>query len=301
MATIKYVPLEEELKRNPELRKEDIEALREWCEKQPHLPKMTDSELVIFLHSNYYLMEPTKSTIENYYTSRTHLPEFFSNRDPIGSKELREAMKIGIYAPMERTTKEGYRVFFLKLLDLEPTNFVYNDVQRLYNMIVDLFNISHGTSTGIVILIDTKGLSFGYAARFTPLGIQKYLYYLQEAFPVRLKGIHFMNAVPVVEIILSMVRPFLRQELVEILYVHSKKETLEKFVPMEILPNEVGGTAGPIAELRENCNKELEKHRSWFIEEEATRRVNESIRPGKGKTATDLFGAEGSFKKLDID
>lgn len=76
---------------------------------------------------------------------------------------------------------------------------------------------------------------------------------------------------------------------------------MEKFVPMEILPNEVGGKAGPIDELRKNCYKELEEHRAWFIEEEATKRVNESTRPGKGKTATDLFGAEGSFKKLDID
>ena len=93
--TIKFVPVEEELKKNSELRKEDLKTLREWCEKQPHLPKITDNELVIFLHSNYYLMERTKSTIENYYTSRTHLPEFFATRDPLGSKGLRGAMDLG--------------------------------------------------------------------------------------------------------------------------------------------------------------------------------------------------------------
>ena len=76
---------------------------------------------------------------------------------------------------------------------------------------------------------------------------------------------------------------------------------MAKFVPLEILPNESGGKAGAIEELRQNCYKDMEEHRTWFLEEEATRRVNESLRPGKGKTATDLFGAEGSFKKLDID
>ena len=67
------------------------------------------------------------------------------------------------------------------------------------------------------------------------------------------------------------------------------------------MPNEAGGKAGPVDEIRKNCYKELEDHKTWFIEEEATRRVNESLRPGKGKSATDLFGTEGSFKKLNID
>lgn len=47
--------------------------------------------------------------------------------------------------------------------------------------------------------------------------------------------------------------------------------------------------------------KKLEDHRDWFLDEEIRAKVDESKRPGKGKTATDLFGVEGSFKKLDID
>lgn len=88
MALIKFVPVEEEMKKNPELKNEDIQALRDWCQKQPHLPEITDSELVLFLHSNYYRLEPTKSTIDTFYSVRTHVPEFFSNRDPVISKDF---------------------------------------------------------------------------------------------------------------------------------------------------------------------------------------------------------------------
>lgn len=91
---MKRITLEEEMKKNSQLKLSDIQLLREWCEKQSHLPKIEDSFLALFLHSNYYQIEPTKNTIENYYTVRTHLPEFFCNRDPLGQKELRQAFKV---------------------------------------------------------------------------------------------------------------------------------------------------------------------------------------------------------------
>lgn len=94
MSIMKRITLEDEMKKNPQLKLSDIQLLREWCEKQPHLPKIEDSFLALFLHSNYYQMEPTKNTIENYYTTRTHLPELFCNRDPLGQKELRQAFKV---------------------------------------------------------------------------------------------------------------------------------------------------------------------------------------------------------------
>lgn len=94
MSIIKSVTFEEEMRKNPQLKLSDIQSLREWCEKQPHLPKIEDFFLVLFLHRKYYQMEPTKNTIENYYTLRTHMPEFFCNRDPLEEKGLRQAFKV---------------------------------------------------------------------------------------------------------------------------------------------------------------------------------------------------------------
>lgn len=86
--------LEDELKKNPEIKMSDIEMLREWCEKQQHLPKPSDLHLIMFLHSNHYSMEAAKNTVENFFTIRSHVPEYFANRDPLGSKELRQAFNV---------------------------------------------------------------------------------------------------------------------------------------------------------------------------------------------------------------
>lgn len=92
MSVMKMITLEEEMEKNPRMKLSDIQLLREWCEKQPHLPKVEDNFLALFLHANDYQMEATKNTIENYYTIRTHSPEF-SNRDPL-QKELQQTSKV---------------------------------------------------------------------------------------------------------------------------------------------------------------------------------------------------------------
>lgn len=94
MSPVKRISYEEEKKKNPELKDSDVQILKDWATKQPHLPKISDVEYVLFLHSNYYSIEAAKHTIEEYYTSRTHMPEFFSDRDPCGTKELREIFNV---------------------------------------------------------------------------------------------------------------------------------------------------------------------------------------------------------------
>lgn len=44
----------------------------------------------------------------------------------------------------------------------------------------------------------------------------------------------------------------------------------------------------------------LEKYRDYLLEDQK-HLVDESKRPGKPKSSAELFGAEGTFKKLDLD
>lgn len=301
MSLIKGVSFEEELRKNPELKESDIEILREWLKKQPHLPQISNTELALFLHSNYYRLEPTKATIDTYYTVRTHVPEFFSNRDPLGSKNLRQALNVVIQTPLKLTSKEGHKIVFCKLMDCDPSHYVYNDCMKYFLMTVDLWLATEGTGPGHIILVDMEGVTFGHAGRLSPMGLKKFLYYLQDGLPVRLKGLHFMNTSAVMDVILNMMKPFMKKELLEVLHVHPTKETLLKFLPIEALPNELGGSAGKLKDLHEAEIQKIDDHREWFRHEEATMRVNESLRPGKGKTVSDIFGVEGSFKKLEID
>lgn len=113
-------------------------------------------------------------------------------------------------------TKEGYKLIYGRLIDYEPSRFVYNDIMKYFSMVIDLWLYTEGTAEGHIIIIDMIGVTFAHAARLNPLGIKKYLYYLQEAIPIRLKGLHFINTNAVMDIILSMMKPFMKKELMNV-------------------------------------------------------------------------------------
>jgi len=90
-------------------------------------------------------------------------------------------------------TKEGYKLVYTRLTDYEPSHFVYNDIMKYFSMVVDLWLYTEGTAKGHIIIVDMAGVTFAHAGRLNPIGIKKFLHYLQEAIPIRLKGLHFIN------------------------------------------------------------------------------------------------------------
>lgn len=118
--------------------------------------------------------------------------------------------------PLKQLTKEGYTIFLGKLIDFEPSNYVYNHNMKFMNMAMDLWLYSTGTTKGHILLFDVQKVTLGYAARLSPMGLKKFLYYLQEGMPVRLKGLHFMNTTAAMDVILGMMKPFMKKELTDI-------------------------------------------------------------------------------------
>lgn len=50
----------------------------------------------------------------------------------------------------------------------------------------------------------------------------------------------------------------------------------------------------------EQWREKLREYTPWFKEQEE-KKANEALRPGSPKTADDLFGMDGTFRKLTID
>ncbi|KAL1404042.1 hypothetical protein pipiens_019094 [Culex pipiens pipiens] len=258
----------------------DIETIKTWLTTQPHLPEVSDIDVHRFLHSNYYDVEETKVTIENFYTMRTRFRDLFSNPDLL-CDELQNAMAIADFTPLPQATPEGYKVVIFRLADTDPSHFSQKNLLRFFSVCMQQFLKEDGMAKGHVTINDMTGVSLGHMKRLALFPTKNYMTFIQEAAPIRLKGMHMVNIVPFVDKVMTLVKPLMKRELYEMVHLHQHKESLFPFVPQECLPAEYGGKAGTFKELRDNFYAKLLANREHYIRYELDNRVDDSKRPAQ--------------------
>ncbi|KAM3956785.1 alpha-tocopherol transfer protein-like [Aphomia sociella] len=295
-------PLEEEYKKKTGVTPADVSNLRQWLQTQPHLPAehISDLDLILSYHCCEHSSEVAKQVLDLNLTLRSLFGNLFKDRI-VDDKIVATYNKVLLH-PLEVRTKDEYAVIYTRLLDYDSKTFVFAENVRALFMIIDLWQYKTGTWPGIVILIDLDRITLGHLARLDLQTVQQFLYYLQEAMLVKVKGLHFLNAPSFMDRLMMIIKPFLKKNLLEVLHIHQiGSRTLEEFVPMRGLPKEAGGEYKSLKECRDDGIATVKANKDFFVAENK-KRVVEARRPGKPKTISDIFGSvEGSFKKLDID
>ncbi|KAF4527164.1 hypothetical protein B566_EDAN007184 [Ephemera danica] len=125
----------------------------------------------------------------------------------------------------------------------------------------------------------------------------------QLAYPARLRQVHVINCNACVEYTLTLINPLIPEKIKDRIHYHGKDfmKTLPKFVAQELWPEDFGGNAGSIKDIRASWRKILEDHRDWFLDQE-TVKTDDTKRPGKPINYDELFGiVNRNFRKLNID
>ncbi|KAK7861949.1 hypothetical protein R5R35_006319 [Gryllus longicercus] len=307
MAKVRPLPpaLAEAAKRElfevPERLEADLQHLKDWLAKQPHLKARTDDQfLVAFLRGSKFSLERAKEKLDAYYTLRSALPDFFKNRDPTCPK-IRKIMELGVFLPLG-VDGEGRRVILFRGGAYDPNEVDINDVFKANMMMVDVMVMEDDALIvkGQVGIMDMSNMTVAHATHMTPSLAKKSMTVFQEGYPLRPKAMHYLHMKSIFESIFNLFKTFMKEKLRNRVHVHSDLNTFYQSVPKEILPKEYGGNAGTIKEISEEWQKKLEAWRQYFAEDDQFCAV-ESKRPGRPKTHQDLFGLEGSFRPLAVD
>lgn len=84
--------LDDQYKRYPEIEPEEVQKLVQWIHAQPHMPKLTAQEVMLFFYACKCSMEYAKQVIDTYLTCRTHVDDFFGKMDFDGP-DLKRVMR----------------------------------------------------------------------------------------------------------------------------------------------------------------------------------------------------------------
>ncbi|KAK6640584.1 hypothetical protein RUM44_012280 [Polyplax serrata] len=280
----------------------ELITLREWLKKQPHLPQgVSDQQLLALLHSCSNSIEQTKGKIDSYYTIRTHAPEIFFNRS-VTSKQMVLARKITRISPLRFATPEGYNAIFIDSVDPDVANYSFVEAMKIASLAIDVLVHCFPQEKGNVLVFDMKNSAVAHVIKTNLTTLKKAMVYVQKALPFVLKQIHVINAFPLIQQIQLLIKPFVDDNLSKMIHIHMQDnmESFYEFIPRKSLPKDYGGEADSLQDLNEKLYQ-LMLNYDPFLKSMDALVVDENKRTNASPISGDLFGIQGSFRKLDLD
>jgi len=250
---------------------DDVLKLRLWLKEQPDGDDWADDDLLEhFLSIPGIREEELHTRLKSYRSLRSTTPQWFKNRDPDENKILDRVSTGQCLSLLAKHPVDGGTVLLIRENGPNPKiQYSHDEDVKVQMMIMDAVLQVYPTTSkyGVHILVDLHGLSIRQALKTPPTVVRKVVLAYQDCYPLRVNGIHFINAPINVTAIITLAKMFMSDESKRKIHTHGKSLTsFYKFIPKEILPKEYGGDEGSIASLTEFWTTELRKRRKWFLE-----------------------------------
>lgn len=206
---------QEELNEIPSRLAEDVQTLRAWAQKQPHLrARLDDQNLLNFLRGSKHSLERAKEKLDLFYTIRSSMPEIFADKDPKSAKNL-ELIRLGTFLPLPKTlTPDGPRIIVMRVGAYDPSKYNVYDIFRAQSLVnaIAMYEDDHMVVAGQTGFIDMANASMSHFLQMTPSVMKKLSLMSQEAVPIRMKGFHHVNAPKGFETVFNLFKGFMNEK-----------------------------------------------------------------------------------------
>ncbi|KAM7345449.1 alpha-tocopherol transfer protein-like [Cochliomyia hominivorax] len=293
-----------ELNEVPSRIPQDLTDFKEWLEKQHHLKtRMDDQFLISFLRGCKYGMEKAKLKIDRYYTLKTKYPDFYTIQN-LNEAQVKEILELGVGlslpTPLHNT---GPRLIYVRAGHYPCEKYNFSDIMAVSNALQELClrEDDYCVINGYIQILDMSEYSAGHILQMTPAVVKKMNTFAEDALPLRQRAIHIINTPEGFCKVYNMFKPLLLLKQQKRIYLHgSDLSTLYPHIPQKYLPEDLGGENGSLQQLTQEMVNNFTKYKDYF-KEDPSYRVEEKLRVNKIKDYDNIFGIEGSFRKLNVD
>ncbi|XP_034107233.1 alpha-tocopherol transfer protein-like [Drosophila albomicans] len=249
--------------------------VREWFEANPNLPeKILPIVLRRFLKCMDYDVKKTKALIELNYNLRNKNTNIYIDRD-MDDEKTAQALKASDLVLLPGVTPERHKLLFFRMVDYDPrsrnteqeakvffmvsdTRFTEPDIPLDIDTNLDADEVQRMSdqadadiADGDIHIVDINGYTMRHLAYVSIFVLRVQMKFLQEAYPSRLKAVHIINCPSFLDRMMAMMKPFIREEILQLMHYHTEGlDSLYEKIPRDMLPNEYGGKAGSMTELK---------------------------------------------------
>ncbi|XP_070533460.1 alpha-tocopherol transfer protein-like [Ptychodera flava] len=288
-----------ELNEDPSKTEQKLHDLRQMFKKRPDIKFRTDDTFLLrYLRVRKFNVERAYKTLVHYYEVRDQFKELYADYTP---SDVVQQLKDQIHWILRSRDKDGRRVFIVRPGNWDLEKYSITPCLKTAMMLMELICEEEETQiNGVVVIADYSGMSMKHVKQLNPIVVRKLADTIQNALPLRLKAIHYVNQPKIFDIIFGLFKPFFSEKMLKRLHFHGDEYgTLHEHIPSSILPAEYGGA------LQNMTNQEWAD--KLFSQEDAIIENNKYGFPkssevlGAQKQGEDAAGGlVGSFKKLDI-
>ncbi|XP_060565183.1 alpha-tocopherol transfer protein-like isoform X1 [Ruditapes philippinarum] len=293
------VKAEEELNEKAEWRARDIQALREMILKKPELKIRTDDAYLLrFLRAKKFDYDRAFNLIMKHFSMRADEKnkQLFDNLLPSTVKHVLDA---GVTGVLPHRDKQGRRVMIFRPGKWDPSKYAIDDIFRAnFISLTKLVEEEEAQISGIILLADLKSMGWKQTRRLKPLLARRIIGLLQDSFPMRFKGIHYVNEPVIFDMIFAVIRPFMKQKILDRIHFHGTKyEELSEFIEPQYIPSEYRGSGPPFT--NEEWTKTLLSSEDEFIKEARYGLVKALGKPEITCKDETLDCLAGSYRNID--
>ncbi|PAA58149.1 hypothetical protein BOX15_Mlig010978g1 [Macrostomum lignano] len=311
---------QKELHENPDQVRAHIASLRRWVTSAPHLTCPTDDAFLLrFLRTAKFDQSRAQQLVDNFCTVRSSprgSPEWFEPLRPdLPALEHYFTLPLGVLLGFN---DDGEAVLYFLLSAYEPDMFPFEDFIRcmIRSSAERLLSDQRLQINGVRMLVDYRGAGQRhYRPWEDPKLLVRVLRLWQDALPMRNKAIIHYNESHMVDLLMKIFLPFLKEKVRRrIIRCGANSSKLKQAVGPgadRLLPPELGGQNRPMAEL---IADKARQYNSESAMQERRRldqiRVDEALRPAATKnylksteidsTDSTSMGLTGTFTKLDV-
>lgn len=200
-----------------------------------------DKTITKFLYARKFNAEDTFQLLQNYYWYRRKNPDIFKNFH-LNASDIRKALENGLPGVLNSKDRKGRCVIILFANNWDCSYNLLSVYRSILYSLEFLSNDIHNQANGFVVIVDWTEFSFRQSTNLKPSVLRLMIEGLQDCFPARFKGIHFIGQPWYIETALTVIKPFLKDKTKQRIYVHGNNlSTLHDCVAKDILPAELGG------------------------------------------------------------
>ncbi|XP_055630045.1 clavesin-1-like [Toxorhynchites rutilus septentrionalis] len=294
-----------ELRETELIREQSLAQMREWIAKNPHIKKCRTDPLFLlrFLRTRKFSVPQACEMLEKYLSIRQSYPEWFRSCD-IDDPELEAIIDRGYILPLPRSEKDPQQLVLSVAGNLDLNNVRSTTLAKAHFLVQEvLADDEEAQVCGYAQCLDDRKLSMKLMALWSFMDIKKIADCMQNGIPTRIRSFNFIGLPPSAATLMEFCVSLLSDKLKKRISVFRSVNDFASKVDKSVLPEEYGGTAGPIvdmiAQFKERCRR---KRAQLLAMDEMHIEITKSSSYWAETCRGDLdSGIIGSFRKLEVD